>query len=775
MIECDICKEWYHGACVGIEEYQAADIDLYHCPNCQPEHGPLVLKRRRNWHRHDYSEINDGKKAIQSGTVAFINKLKKKSFPSAEEVLIRLKGRELNKAYFEQHGFQRPLMVEEKEGLGLKVPPPTFKVSDVERYVGSMRELDVIDVSRQDDFRMKMREWTEYYESTWPRKKVLNVISLEFTGTELDEHVSPPTVVREMDWIERHWPDKLPEDSPFSRPQVQKYCLMSVKDSYTDFHVDFGGTSVWYHILRGEKIFFLIPPTEENLLHYEQWVMSSNQSEIFFGGLVPTCYQCTVYQGNTLFIPTGWIHSVLTPKDSLVFGGNFLHRYSIGLQLRIHEIELRLGTPVKFQHPHYETLTWFAARDLLAELRESLEHQVSPPQYLLDGLKEMVFILRSWIISRESLKFHRPEIPEDVKPSRLMEQLARAITMCEAPLQPVVDTEGRQEGLRFRLRKGSVEESPFLGATPPFPGAPSPQKKAIKMKLSTGESQVVRHNEDEEKKRISIKLSVPQATVVSTTIAEEESDSELSVGELEPQGSRRRGQPRPLEKSFDGQSGGLASAEGRGRRGTRRVPAASEDEWEEESASGSEEDKEEYEDEEFVYPSLVDESEVVSEVGCAMTRAGRRKVEEEDDDLWTPHGPLKLIKGSIASSPRQKRNARKRSFEESLSATAAKIVKLEQDRKEMETVLEPVLSKPRIPLIPESRATDPVMGGGSLGSGLEEGEEGGGRRARAAAAASAVNAILAASKAKTKGRALTSKQRLGKIMGLNKFGGGRWK
>ena len=31
---------------------------------------------------------------------------------------------------------------------------------------------------------MKMREWTEYYESSWPRKKVLNVISLEFTGTK---------------------------------------------------------------------------------------------------------------------------------------------------------------------------------------------------------------------------------------------------------------------------------------------------------------------------------------------------------------------------------------------------------------------------------------------------------------------------------------------------------------------------------------------------------------------------------------------------------------
>ncbi len=50
--------------------------------------------------------------------------------------------------------------------------------------LGSMRELDVIDVSRQDDMRMKMREWTEYYEENRSRSKVLNVISLEFTGTE---------------------------------------------------------------------------------------------------------------------------------------------------------------------------------------------------------------------------------------------------------------------------------------------------------------------------------------------------------------------------------------------------------------------------------------------------------------------------------------------------------------------------------------------------------------------------------------------------------------
>jgi len=29
---------------------------------------------------------------------------------------------------------------------------------------------------------------------------------------------------------------------------------MSVGKCYTDFHIDFGGTSVWYHVLRGQKV-----------------------------------------------------------------------------------------------------------------------------------------------------------------------------------------------------------------------------------------------------------------------------------------------------------------------------------------------------------------------------------------------------------------------------------------------------------------------------------------------------------------------------------------
>jgi F-box/leucine-rich repeat protein 10/11 len=68
--------------------------------------------------------------------------------------------------------------------------------------------------------------------------------------------------VRQIDWIETSWPaalraeqrDECNNVSTMKYPKVQKYCLMSVGGCYTDFHIDFGGSSVWYHVLRGRKV-----------------------------------------------------------------------------------------------------------------------------------------------------------------------------------------------------------------------------------------------------------------------------------------------------------------------------------------------------------------------------------------------------------------------------------------------------------------------------------------------------------------------------------------
>ena len=65
--------------------------------------------------------------------------------------------------------------------------------------------------------------------------------------------------------------------------------------------------SVYSHPLptQGEKIFYLIPPTEENLKVYESWSLSYHYTDVFLGDLVPKCYMCRLSAGNTLFTPSG--------------------------------------------------------------------------------------------------------------------------------------------------------------------------------------------------------------------------------------------------------------------------------------------------------------------------------------------------------------------------------------------------------------------------------------------------------------------------------------
>ena len=42
----------------------------------------------------------------------------------------------ITKAFFEENGFNLPIMVDKKEGLGMTVPPPSFTIQDVEDHVG---------------------------------------------------------------------------------------------------------------------------------------------------------------------------------------------------------------------------------------------------------------------------------------------------------------------------------------------------------------------------------------------------------------------------------------------------------------------------------------------------------------------------------------------------------------------------------------------------------------------------------------------------------------
>ncbi|XP_072256323.1 lysine-specific demethylase 7A isoform X2 [Pyxicephalus adspersus] len=436
MIECDICKDWFHSSCVKVEEHQAADIDFYHCPNCEVLHGPSLLKKRRNWHRHDYTEPEDGTKPVQAGTTTFVQQLRARTFPSADEIILRMNGSQLTQRYLEKHGFNFPIMVPQLDDLGLRLPPPTFSVMDVERYVGGEKIIDVIDVARQADSKMKLKNFVKYFMNL-DRPKVLNVISLEFSDTKMSELVKVPDIGKKLSWVENYWPD----DSVFTKPFVQKYCLMGVEDSYTDFHIDFGGTSVWYHVLWGEKIFYLIKPTDENLAKYEAWSSSVTQSEEFFGDKVDKCYKCVVKQGHTLFVPTGWIHAVLTSQDCMAFGGNFLHNLNIGMQLRCYEMEKRLKTPDLFKFPFLEAICWFVAKNLLETLKELREDGFHPPHYLKQGIKALITALKSWM-KNESVTEHTSEIPDNIRPGHLIKELSKIIRSVEEEGNKPVKSQG---------------------------------------------------------------------------------------------------------------------------------------------------------------------------------------------------------------------------------------------------------------------------------------------------------------------------------------------
>uniref|UniRef100_A0A4W6D2R7 Lysine-specific demethylase PHF2 n=1 Tax=Lates calcarifer TaxID=8187 RepID=A0A4W6D2R7_LATCA len=536
MIECDACKDWFHGSCVGVDEDDAPDIDIYHCPNCEKTHGKSTCKKRTgaNMTTGQSTDI----KAVQNGSQVFIKELRSRTFPSADDVVVKLSGSQLTMDYLEENGFNEPILVQKKDGLGMSMPAPTFYISDVENYVGPDVGVDVVDVTKQTDSKMKLKEFVDYYYST-NRKKVLNVINLEFSDTRMNSIVESPQIVRRLSWVENYWPD----DALLGKPKVTKYCLICVKDSYTDFHIECGGASVWYHILKGEKIFFLIKPTSANLSLYERWRSSSNHSEMFFADQVDKCYKCTLKQGQTLFIPSGWINAILTPVDCLAFSGHFVHNLSVEMQMRAYEIEKRLKVKTLNPFPNFETACWYVGRHLLERFKGLHKANKQPAPYLIHGAKIINGAFRVWT-KKQALLEHEDELPENMKPSQLIKDLAKLIRLvCPNISQLLNATKAikSEHSIKVPMEEPpsthSEPEEPVSPAQVPSPSREKARKKASKppkppkspkMPKSTKPANVPKVKEGGKKKAKKAKESSPPAKPSSFAALESHAKDILS-------------------------------------------------------------------------------------------------------------------------------------------------------------------------------------------------------------------------------------------------------
>uniref|UniRef100_A0A8C2IXW6 PHD finger protein 2 n=1 Tax=Cyprinus carpio TaxID=7962 RepID=A0A8C2IXW6_CYPCA len=665
MIECDACKDWFHGSCVGVDEDEAPDIDIYHCPNCEKTHGKSTLKKKKSWNKHDTGQSGDVR-PVQNGSQVFIKELRSRTFPSSEDVVVKLSGSQLTLDYLEENGFNEPILIQKKDGLGMAIM--------YVKYVYTQSK-------------MKLKEFVDFYYST-NRKKVLNVTNLEFSDTRMANFVESPQIVRTLSWVENYWPD----DALLGKPKVSKYCLICVKDSYTDFHIECGGASVWYHVLKGEKIFFLIKPTSANLSLYERWRSSSNHSEMFFADQVDKCYKCTLKQGQTLFIPSGWINAVLTPVDCLAFSGHFVHSLSVEMQMRAYEVEKRLKVASLTPFPNFETACWYVGKYYLERFKGLHKANKQPPPYLVHGAKIVNGAFRSWT-KKQALLEHEDELPENMKPAQLIKDLAKEIRISEVRRCKVIGD--------LSLDKPARKKATKPPKPPKMPKAPKPPKEP---KIKEGGKKKAKKAKESilpEKKPSSLaaleshakdilnKMDQPKKVKVfhqppASPSTQEAIQGMLSMANLQSSDSclqtswsnsqaKNNSHSSTASKKPSSVAGATAS---NSKRPAKRLPKKTIKSSSVDSLDMFDDDQDHldacFKDSDYVYPSLE------SEEDSPIFKSRSKKRKNTDD---TPYSPTARVGPTV---PRQERPAREgarvASIETGLAAAAAKLSHQEEQK-----------------------------------------------------------------------------------------------
>lgn len=413
-IGCNGCKGWFHYDCAGFKnERDVRDVDKFFCKSCEPQFGATtyVRKSSRSHTNVDYAGLNLGilKTSDEDPEHHYVQPIKDGTYAFDPETFPRMRPELVTAEYFETSAsFNEPILIpaawnpkrqpdlrpgpdtsmteddtpcvneafqseQEKETLtqdmeyetafddgqdklGMVIPQG-LTVRHVANIVGPDEPLEVIDVKTQGtEGRWNLAKFADYYEADGD-KPVRNVISLEVSHTKLGKLLQRPKVVRDIDLQDSVWPAE--ESAKGNYPKVQFYCLMSVADAFTDFHIDFGGSGVYYHILRGRKTFFFIPPKPSHLKAYEDWNNSPEQNFTWLPTKTKECYRVDLYEGDTMLIPSGWIHAVWTPTNSLVIGGNFLTRLHYSNQFRVVDIEKANKTPLKFRYPQFQKVMWY--------------------------------------------------------------------------------------------------------------------------------------------------------------------------------------------------------------------------------------------------------------------------------------------------------------------------------------------------------------------------------------------------------------------------------
>ncbi|EGT55132.1 hypothetical protein CAEBREN_25500 [Caenorhabditis brenneri] len=289
--------------------------------------------------------------------------------------------------------FEEPHLFETKDDLHLVIP--NLKFEDLKTVLNPEHKITVIVGGEAAKEEWTIEKFLDKFENWDDKEGTLNNLSLEVTNShpELSEQIVVPEFVREhsiVDKVEGLLKKRIAELEAAqikqtlvtllkkkleNLPQLQKYLILSTKNSFTDIHIDFSASSVYYHVVVGKKIFYFCRPTKEMLEAYKKNELGIDTKTWL--GEKGEWYRVEICAGQTAMLPSSWPHYVFTPVKSIVIGGNFLTEDALQKQFDITKLEeQRLRMDETYEGNMYrgfrDVMWTFIEFSLIPDLRQAI-------------------------------------------------------------------------------------------------------------------------------------------------------------------------------------------------------------------------------------------------------------------------------------------------------------------------------------------------------------------------------------------------------------------
>ncbi|WVR00502.1 hypothetical protein IAU59_007645 [Kwoniella sp. CBS 9459] len=197
-------------------------------------------------------------------------------------------------------------------------------------------QAEVVSLLQDDPVKMSWATFIKAWSSTSEMRENPRAV-LEFEATSaidlsIAAAIRPPRFVSHYDWWSRH----------SDRSSGLRYIQL--------FHIDYLGTSQYFHVVKGAKHLFMLEPTPANIAkirtldnyatHPRDAPLNADDKS-FDWVMQQHVHLVRLVEGQTIIIPGGWIHAVYTPVNTVVISGNFLHDSSLPEQIACWENNVR--------------------------------------------------------------------------------------------------------------------------------------------------------------------------------------------------------------------------------------------------------------------------------------------------------------------------------------------------------------------------------------------------------------------------------------------------